>query len=134
MSYVYKEYPKTLYRWGDDGAPIGETFASADDVGPGWVSFEELGPPPVVKVKPSPTAAAAPNADTTELRAEIFRLKDSCDLLQAELEAAKKALDAATKLNAAYCDALKELDPDFKPEGEGAAAESAPKKTGRKKA
>lgn len=71
MSYVYQEYPKTLYRM-KDGVREGRTFASEADVEPGWVDIGELDREPPgwgddAPVAPAATAAAAePEGDETQ--------------------------------------------------------------------
>lgn len=96
MGYVYKEYPKTLYRWGADGAREGKTFASAEDVEAGWVELQDLGAAPAGEAKPalSDKEAVAAGKRLVALERENAAMKDTIKLFEDEAAAKDKEIAA----------------------------------------
>lgn len=78
------EFPKTYYRWTEAGTMVGRTFKALEDVEPGWVVIEELGPPPEPKPEPAPAPESPTLADKRFAQAvsENERLKDTVKLYE----------------------------------------------------
>lgn len=87
------EFPKTFYRYdAESGAKLGKTFASADEVEPGWVEHDALGPAPVIKKKAEPPASAVEAGKRlVAAERELMAAKDTLKLYEdnAALDAAK---------------------------------------------
>lgn len=90
------EFPKTMYRYDEEGERVGKTFASPDLVEEGWVSFDDLGPPPARKPKPPMPSAEAVDAGKriAGLEGENKRLRDTVKALEEEIAAVKRAAKA----------------------------------------
>lgn len=83
------EFPKTLYRYDETGERIGKTFAAPEQVETGWISIDDLGPPP-------PKAATAPVVSSKEAgeaakrlvaaEGEVSRLRDTVKLYESETQ------------------------------------------------
>lgn len=73
---AYNEWPKTLYRYDENGEMVGKTFNAAADADAGWLSVEEFAALPVPPKPPKPEAAPAPVSDN-KLADDNRRLLDS---------------------------------------------------------
>lgn len=95
---AFNEFPKTFYRYNDEGEKIGRTFNAAEEVERGWVDHDDLGPPPAPK-KPKTDGQGAVDAGKRLVAAESenVRLKDTLKLYEdflANLRADKNCPDA----------------------------------------
>ena len=107
MGYVYKEYPKSLFRIDADGNRREQVFHSAEDVTPGWVDLADL-PDAKPDAPASPLSnkeAAAAGKRLVALERENLALKDTVKLyederaaMERETKALRDALDAAQAL------------------------------------
>lgn len=134
------EFPKTLYRYDETGERIGKTFAEPEHVEAGWISIDDLGPPP-------PKAASAPVSSKEAGEAakrlvaaegEVARLRDTVKLYESETQhrdatlAAYKGLLSTIRDDENCPDALRVAISDVLPPSE--AEQPAPAKPKRGKA
>lgn len=83
------EFPKSFYRYSEDGAQEGKTFKSAADVEAGWLTWEEFAALPVPQKKAAPVAESG---DAKKAAADLAKLRkdfDSAAKLHAEMVEAK---------------------------------------------
>ncbi len=67
-------WPKWLYKW-DNGKRVGQIFDRPEDVKPGWIDADELGP------KPDGSAKATASAAELPAKTESEKLSDDIDSL-----------------------------------------------------
>lgn len=100
------EFPKTFYRYNEAGERVGKTFASEGDVEAGWVCFDDLGPAPEAKpAKPEPMETSLAIGAAKKLAGAeeaARRMKESADLLQADLDDARRTIAAQSASIEAY--------------------------------
>lgn len=96
------EFPRTFYRYDADGEREGKTFASAEAVEAGWLTWEEFAALPAPKLKPKP---AMPTPDAVEagkriagLESELVRARDTVKVLEAEVAAKDRQIAALTAI------------------------------------
>ena len=99
MNFDPKLWPNTLYRYTSEYMLEGKTFARPDLVpeGEGWVTFDDLGPAPVVKAEAAPLTnkeAVTAGKRLVALERENVALKETLAVYEGEAEAKDKEISA----------------------------------------
>lgn len=102
MNFDPKLWPNTLYRYTSAHELEGKTFARPDLVpeGEGWVTFDDLGPAPVVKAEVAPLTnkeAVTAGKRLVALERENAALKETLAVYEGEAEAKDNELAALRK-------------------------------------
>jgi hypothetical protein len=109
MSYVYKEFPKSMFRIDPDGSRRERVFPSADEVEPGWVDLADLADWPNAKPEtPAPLSnegAVSAGKRLVQAERDNIALKDTVKLYEdetkaknGEIKALREALEIAREM------------------------------------